>query len=283
MRGYLKSGLMLAATIVAVAGPVQAAVLINSDFNAAALGTVADGAFGEFTAKSAANTAITVVDLGGGDRAVTLTDNSAIATGTGTPPYLLKTVSGLSTNAIGDNHITGSFEFTRLTRPNGGTEGSFRFLLNRAGTNNYNAVAAETLVLLRVVGNQISYGNGTISGTNVPTTGLGSISLALDTTYIFELDVDLSSISQDTWLFRVKNSAGTVLYTSPTLNTSAVNATPGHFLFTGGITAAAASPDPFVRLDDISFSAVPIPEPASMALLGLGVLAMAFPHRGRRE
>jgi hypothetical protein len=272
MRGIFMSSVVLAA-FVACANSSHAMVLVDASFDGeTARSVVTDEAVDGFTANVVANTSLDVVDLGDGDSVVRFTDNFV---GSSTPyasPYLRKSFNGVSTDGTGDNHVVGSFSLTRLSLTTG-TEGSFRFLINKAGSLVANT--SSTLVLLRVNGSQILYSDGSSLQTSLPTS---TFQLAQDTEYTFTIDIDLSSDTQDTWSFAVADGTG-VLYSSPTFSTAAPNLIPGELLFTGGLAGANASAEPFVQLDDISFSAVP--EPTSMVLLGLAGLVMTVRRRGR--
>ncbi|NJL31036.1 MAG: PEP-CTERM sorting domain-containing protein [Phycisphaerales bacterium] len=63
------------------------------------------------------------------------------------------------------------------------------------------------------------------------------------------------------------------------LNTRSANATPGIVLFKAGANTGAANPNPFAQVDNLLVQVQAIPEPASLALLGAGLLMLTRRRR----
>jgi hypothetical protein len=212
-----------------------------------------------------------IVTESGADKALTFTDNSG-----GGTPIAYSSLSGLSTNATGNNSLTGSFDFRIINT--GGTVGTMVFAVN-SGTNTSTSSAVTSVQILFAGLNvqvQTAAGN---SGT------LATLSYATD--YRLSLVADYSSTTQDSYSFTITDlGASGIVYSSGVINTRAANAGFGTLLFNGAANAGGANTNPYFQLDNLGFTAQnisAIPEPSTTAVVAaLGVLILAGVKRRSR-
>lgn len=233
-------------------------------------GTLGSGA-GSVNYRLGSQQTLSIVDKAGGDYALRLTDNNSVVVDS----TIAHNFTGVSTTAIGENIITGSFEYTPLVLGSG-NRGDFVFGI--ATTGQSSPSGATTAVQMTVNGNLgIVYINGGTAVTAAPT-------LTAGTTYRINVTANFGGATQDTWGFSVVNaSTEASLFSISGLNTRAANITPGSIFLATGLNPGRISADPHVQLDNINFVASSaIPEPGSLAAM-LGGAALLFVGSRRRR
>ncbi len=257
---------------------VSAAVLVQTDFNSATVGSYVDGsvinsagaAIEKLTVGSGANVDVSIVSLGGSNNALQFTENSTTFVTDGRP-FVSAPIAGVSTSPTGNNQLTTQFTYTRLLDTISNVP-LFQFVINQAAALN---PGVGSIIITEVLGTGVvRYFNGNTNTTS-------SLTLSAGTEYLFEVAADLSSDTQDTWSLRVATVANpsSALLDLTNLNTRSANATPGIVLFRAGANAGAANPSPFAQVDNLLVQARAIPEPATLALLGVGSMLMLARRR----
>jgi hypothetical protein len=270
-------GLSVGMAMLASCRAAQAVIVFATDFNQVATGS---GYADQTTLSNAAGTTddvglrtggansnFALVDRGSGNRALQLIDNDSTQ---GTfPKANSANFSGtMSTTNTGNNTLTGSFTYTRLlTQTSTTTSPSFAFTAT-ASTGGF--------VLEVTVENDghVHYYNG---ATNTDS----GVTLQTGTEYTFQMNADLSSSSQDKWSLQViPVGSQTPALNVANLNTIVANAAIIQFSFWGGLNQPAVNSTAFGQVDNISFSAQPIPEPAFAGVF-IGTLTGLLVRRKR--
>jgi len=240
----------------------SAAVIFATDFNNVATGStypdstvLNTGTMAQVTLRTATNANFAIVDRGSGDHALQFLDNDSSGS-TGLPKANSLAFTPLSTTSTGNNTLIGSFTYTRLlTNTSSTTSPSFVFTATNSGTG-----GGFDLQLSVENNGHLNYYNG---ATNVDS----GFTLLTGTEYTFQITADLSSATQDTWsLSLVPVGSQTAVVQLANLNTKVANGNISQFSFWGGLNQPAVNASAFGQLDNISFSAQPVPEPASMSL-----------------
>ena len=266
-------GLAVALLLAAVCRPAQAVVLWSQNFDQIATGsTYADsttlssaaGTTDDVTLRTSgtANSNFTLVDRGSGNHALQFTDNDS--TQSTFPKANSANFSGtMSTTGTGNNSLSGSFSYTRLlSQTSSSTSPSFAFTATAPGS----ASGFDLEVTVENDGH-LHYFTGNGAGGTVNTDS--GVVLQTGTEYTFQFGADLSSSSQDKWSLYVATVASpqTALLNVSNLNTMEANFAIVQFSFWGGLNQAGLNSAAFAQVDNISFSANPVPEPASVGLV----------------
>jgi hypothetical protein len=169
----------------------------------------------------------------------------------------------MSTGSTGNNTLSGSFTFTRLlSQTSAATSPSFAFTATAPGS----ASGFDLEVTVENDGH-LHYFTGNGAGGTVNTDS--GVVLQTGTEYVFQFAADLSSGSQDKWSLYVATVASpqSALLNVSNLNTMGANFPIVQFSFWGGLNQAGLNSAAFAQIDNISFSAAPAPEPASLGVL----------------
>ncbi|MEM6551948.1 MAG: PEP-CTERM sorting domain-containing protein [Planctomycetota bacterium] len=257
----------------------HAATFIDADFNADAVGTYGTqggdlaGPLGGLTVTSdTTNGSIVAIVDDAGDRAVQYTDNNTSFVSPGAP-HLTAALPGLSTTSTGDSLLSISYNYTYFDTTGTGNP-LFQLLVNTDG--NQSASAADRIAQLQVNGNS---GSVLYWATANPPVDTG-FDLIDGREYLFEIDIDLSSDTQDTYDLTVTDTTdSSVVIDVDNIATRLPNDTPNVISFSGGANGGVAVGEAFAELDNILVTSSAIPEPASLTLLAAGGLCLA----GRRR
>lgn len=284
MHNRGKSYAILAGAVLAISSPLSAAPLFTANFDSTDPLSIRNYAGGTHEQANVYTTidgldvripsgfGVDVVSVSDGNNALRLVDNSSSGNQNFYARYQVPDAAdAISTTGTGNNIITGSFEYTRLTLPSG-TAGSFRFFINQAED-----VQNVQTAYLRINGGQIQYANGTGGTSTVPAPDDGGVTIDYDITYKIHITVDLSSDSQDVWKFSVADTEDSVLWASDWMNTRSANILPSAFVFNGGVNGTPTSASPYAQIDNIQFSVVP--EPAGALVAGLGLMGLVARRR----
>lgn len=249
----------------AITAFASAAVIHDSNFNSLTTGAVANNTTIStgLVAEVNTNTVLTTVDLGSGNKALDFTDNNSSFVGNGAPLIYSPNAnfSSVTTGATGINKLQGSFDLTRL-----GATVPFQFYIQNI--NQIGTATASTAIRLEIAA------SGAVSYIGTTVTVATGFTMAQDTSYTFNYNVDLSSTTQDTFGFSIAATSAplTNLFSVSSVGTRSANGTPGIAVFRGGSNSSAQSSSAAFRLDNAYLST--IPEPSAISLLGLvGVLA----------
>lgn len=258
---------------------VGAVIILNTNFDSATPGnyqTVTSpgipGTDGMFS-RGDANRYVTITDLDGAgpgtNNALQFTHNSA----TSGDPYAYKLFTGASTGPTGNNFITGSFNLT-ITNA---TNNILSVMLNSNLSGSATASASSF---------SIRASTGVITYYNSPNdTATSPFTLSSGVDYLFTVDVDLSSTTQDIWRLRVVNTTNPLLqWDSGWINTRAANMTPNQLVWYGGVTSTLSTG--FMQIDNLNYelTTVPVPEPSAPLLLALGLCVFNAARRaGKRH
>ena len=280
--------LLLAAVTLGLSGIAQAGVIIDTDFDAATAGTYGAGVgdvattVGGLAVVSDTTNGSIVTVTAGGDQALQFTDNNS-ASNAG--PILSAPLAGISTDASGDNLIEVSFNYTRLDTA--GANPIFIFAINQNGATspgNPNRAAQ-----IRVTANtgSLTYWEGTNPADGLTTASVvdTGFDLATGTEYVFNISLDLSSTTQDTYALSVATAAApsTLLVDVDGISTTVDDITPDIAVFNGATNGGVAVASAFAEIDDISIESLPVPEPGSLARALGGVAVMMRSRPGRRD
>ena len=236
------------AVVALLAATASATTLFNSNFDSLAVGTFADNAAitSSLVARTATNSIVSIVDLGGGNHALAFTDNSTTFVGNGYPLAKITFAGLVSSNATGENQLRGSFDVTRLQ-----SGVAFNYLI-QSGLQE-GAVSPNQVVHIQVSG------SGVLTYMNGSTSVNAGVTLALGTAYRITFAADLSSTTQDKWSLTVATVAApsVLLVNATALNTRNPNLTPDIAVFRFGGDAAGANASPAYRIDNVSLDAAP--------------------------
>ena len=274
-------GLSVGLALLASCRSAQAVIVFATDFNQVATGssyadqTVLSNAAGtadDVTLRTGgANSNFTIVDRGSGNHALQLVDNDSSQSTF--PKANSSNFSGtMSTTATGNNALSGGFTYTRLlSQTSSTTSPSFAFTAS-ANTGGF--------VLEVTVENDGHVHYFTCNGAGGTVNTDSGVTLQTGTEYSFQFTADLSSSSQDKWSFQLTPvGSQTPAVNVANLNTIAANASIIQFSFWGGLNQPAVNSAAFGQVDNISFSAQPVPEPATAGV----VVALAGGLLARRK
>ncbi|MEM1207787.1 MAG: PEP-CTERM sorting domain-containing protein [Planctomycetota bacterium] len=263
----------------------HAVVLVDYDFDNSALGPYADGSVvdgggpvtsalnvgsgnaGASAPNNGLTTGVDVVNqsLGDNDLRLTKTIDNFVPDGR---PFVNADLAGVSTDDTGNFLLTADFSYTRLS--SGGGEPLFQFLINTG--DSLNAGLAQTIIQVEVANGILRYRDGN-------TNTLTGLTLDSGVEYLFDIDVDFSSDTQDTWSFKVATAAdpNTLLVNLSDIDTRVANGEAGIVLWKGGANPGADFPTAFGAIDDLLITA--IPEPGSLALAAMGLALVSARRR----
>lgn len=247
------------------------AVIFATDFNSTSVasnltnGTILNSGgvtTDDVTVATGVNSAVAIVDRGGGNLAMQFTDNSNAADTT-VPRAYSATFGPLSTNGTGNNRLFGSFTYTRLVSTN---LPAFVFAASANGQQLISTTDNAIRFSVESDGN-VYYVHGGASPASVNS----GYTLVTGREYRFNVDSDFSSTgtgAQDTWRLTVTDlNSSTQVVDSGWIATRAANVQVNIISMLGGANQGAMNASPFAQIDNISFSATPVPEPTSMAFL----------------
>lgn len=244
----LPAWLLLTALLLLLPGRSTLAVpLLNTNFDAAAVGNYADNApiTAGLVGRVGANTAVSVGDIGG-NRSLTMTDNSGSFVGNGYPLVKFPYSGQVSSGPTGNNQLSGQFDVVLLQ------SGAVLNYMIQSGLNE-NSISTAQVVYLQVgSGGTLSYFNGSTSYSS-------GFSLTIGVNYRIKWWADLSSTTQDKWGFNIAavSSPNTLIASFSNLNTRSPNLTPDIVVFRCGGNAGWANANPAYRLDNFALTATP--------------------------
>ena len=270
----------LITTIVAsfLAGHAMASTLFETNFDSAAVQIYADGATinasGPITSQllvgsPLAGDVVSVIDLGGGDHAMALTNNDADVNG----PRATGSFTSTS-NAT----LYGQVDITPLS-VSSGLRSNLLFQITQGGTGPASVIDLQInpAGIVSIVG-----GNGVQAGSNDwegPATQGNLYALTLDATYRLSFEIDLVNTPNNGTL-TMTNLADASDTFSASWNTRLLDGQPVDTLrFRNGSNPNNLSPDPSHLINNVILQTTPIPEPGSLILLAAGGALMLSRRR----
>ncbi len=257
--------------LLSVASTASAATLFATDFDSATLGAYADGTTinnGGVTTDdllvavpAAPDQIAEVIDQGGGNQALQFTDNS---TTNFNGPRATNTFATTSSGVI-----YGQIDVTALA-VTVGARSNLAIQITDGGTG------PASVLDINILGSgvvQVKGGNGTPVGAGIweGVATQNALTMNLGDTYRFSFEIDLSA-PRDNGTITITNLANAADTATVNWNTRLIDGSVDTLLLNNGANTGAASSDPSQIVDNIIIQTTPIPEPATMALLGLGAV-----------
>ncbi len=272
MRHFAAAIAMACAGVVFSSSTASAALPVQTDFSSATTGSLANNAVinsggvntDDFTAtKGDAGNTIAIV---GASAPKVLQFTNAVNNSTLNVANRANTNaawSSVSTDATGNNMITGSVEFVRLQASKTG----FRFFLGAIQDSTGGTPGAQLMVIeVQSSGTIIGRNSSPVTATN------GTNAVAVNVPYRLDFTIDMSSATTDTFGFSLTNlNTSSVVATLNPIPARGGNVLPDRFVLDGrAVDSGLIDSNPSFQINSVVVNAVP--EPTSLATLALGGL-----------